>query len=80
MPVPGPAAALTRVPAGHPEGYLEGFANLYAEAAAAILARREGRDPPEGLLFPGIREGVEGMEFIDACVRSSAAKAVWVAP
>lgn len=76
----GPAAsALTRVPPGHPEGYLEGFANLYTEAAAAILARREGREPPEGLLFPGIREGIEGMEFIDACVRSSAANAAWVA-
>ena len=75
----GPAAsALTRVPAGHPEGYLEGFANLYAEAATAILARRDGREPPATLL-PGIGDGVEGMVFIDACVRSSAANAAWVA-
>ena len=76
----GPAAsALTRVPAGHPEGYLEGFANLYTEAAAAILARRAGGCPPATLL-PGIGEGVEGMAFIDACVRSSAANAAWVTP
>ena len=72
------AKRVTRVPAGHPEGYLEGFANLYAEAAAAIRAAREGRPLPAGVLFPTIEDGLEGMRFIDACVRSSSRNAAWV--
>jgi ABC-type branched-subunit amino acid transport system ATPase component len=69
----GPEAArVTRIPPGHPEGYLEGFANIYGEAARAIRARRDGTDPGE-LLFPTIEDGVTGVAFIDACVRSSAA-------
>jgi predicted dehydrogenase len=75
----GPAAArLTRVPAGHPEGYLEGFANLYAEAAAAIRARAAGAPVPDGVLFPTVEDGLKGVAFVDACVRSSAAGGVWV--
>jgi predicted dehydrogenase len=70
---------VTRVPSGHPEGYLEGFANLYAEAAAAIRAARDGRPPPAGVTFPTIADGLEGMRFIDACVRSSGRDAAWVA-
>jgi predicted dehydrogenase len=64
--------ATTRTPAGHPEGYLEGFATLYREAAAVI--RGQGG---AGVL-PGIRDGMSGMRFIDACIRSSRAGAVWV--
>jgi predicted dehydrogenase len=72
------AARVTRVPAGHPEGYLEGFANIYSEAAAAIRARRAGRDPDPAVIYPGIREGLAGVAFIDACVRSSRKNAAWV--
>ncbi len=71
------AARLTRIPAGHPEGYLEGFANIYAEAAAAIRARGTGAPPPAEVAFPGLADGLAGMAFIDACVRSSSAGAVW---
>ena len=60
------------MPPGHPEGYLEGFANLYAEAAQAI---RSGTMPDT---LPGIRDGLEGLQFIDACIRSNAADAAWV--
>ncbi|MCB6178142.1 Gfo/Idh/MocA family oxidoreductase [Rhodobacter sp. Har01] len=75
----GPEAARTiRVPAGHPEGYLEGFANIYTEAAHAILARREGRPVDPEVAFPGLKEGVEGLAFVDACVRSSARNGTWV--
>ncbi len=75
----GPAAArVTRVPPGHPEGYLEGFANIYAEAARAILARRDGTPLDPEVTFPGLREGLEGVAFVDACVRSSARNAAWV--
>ena len=74
----GPEAArLTRIPAGHPEGYLEGFANIYAEAAAAIRARRAGRPIPEEVVFPTIEDGLAGMAFVAACVRSSKAGGAW---
>lgn len=70
--------ALSRIPPGHPEGYLEGFANLYGEAADAILARKSGDPMPEGLAFPTVEDGVKGVAFVDACVRSSAKNAAWV--
>ncbi len=71
------AARMTRIPAGHPEGYLEGFANIYAEAARAIIARRDGTPLDAATTFPGLREGLEGVAFVDACVRSSAKNAAW---
>ena len=67
----------SRIPAGHPEGYLEGFANIYDQAADLIVARREG-DTPEHLL-PTVQDGLRGVRFIDACVRSSRRDAAWVA-
>jgi predicted dehydrogenase len=71
------AARMTRIPAGHPEGYLEGFANIYAEAGRAILARRDGVELDAAVTFPGLKEGLEGVAFVDACVRSSAKNGVW---
>ena len=71
------AARMTRIPAGHPEGYLEGFANIYAEAARAIIARRDGTDLDAAVNFPGLQEGLEGVAFVDACVRSSKRNAAW---
>lgn len=72
------AARVTRVPSGHPEGYLEGFANIYAEAARAIRAlRREGGRTPDDVVFPTVADGVEGVAFIEACVKSSAANGAW---
>lgn len=72
------AARMTRIPAGHPEGYLEGFANIYSEAAKAIIAKRGGGDVPAEVLFPTIHDGVKGVAFIDACVRSSSRDGAWV--
>jgi predicted dehydrogenase len=72
------AARVSRIPAGHPEGYLEGFANIYAEAARAIIARRDGVAVDSAVTFPGLKEGLEGVAFVDACVRSSAKNAAWV--
>ena len=71
------AARLTRIPSGHPEGYLEGFANIYAEAARAIIARRDGTALDPATTFPGLKEGLEGVAFVDACVRSSKRNAAW---
>ncbi|WP_099824821.1 Gfo/Idh/MocA family protein [Oceaniglobus indicus] len=72
------AARVSRIPAGHPEGYLEGFANIYTEAARAIRAHRNGAPVPDGVMFPTIDDGLEGMAFIDACVRSSKRDGAWV--
>lgn len=63
----------TRVPAGHPEGYIEAFANLYRDAAALIL--RQGTDKgltENGIPVPGLEDGLDGLRFIQAAVRSSA--------
>jgi predicted dehydrogenase len=73
------AAHATRIPSGHPEGYLEAFAQLYRDFAEQILARREGRAPdPACQLVPGIEEGLRGMRFIAAAVESSRAGSTWV--
>lgn len=69
---------LTRTPGGHPEGYLEGFANIYLEAAACIRASRTGQQSAVYAALPGLEEGMAGMRFIDACVRSSARNSAWV--
>ena len=72
------AARVSRIPPGHPEGYLEGFANIYAEAAAAIRARQAGESPSADVVFPTVYDGLAGVQFIDACVKSSARKGAWV--
>ena len=72
------AARVTRVPSGHPEGYLEGFATIYSEVAQAILAAREGSAPDPAVLFPTIDDGIKGMAFIEAALRSSAEDGRWV--
>jgi predicted dehydrogenase len=63
----------TRIPPGHPEGYLEGFATIYKDAADLI------RGTGDGALLPGIAAGLDGMWFIGACQRSSAANGAWIA-
>ena len=76
----GPEAArVSRVPPGHPEGYLEGFANIYTEAARAIRAAKTGTPVPPGTTFPSLKDGLEGVAFVDACVRSSAKNGAWTA-
>jgi len=65
----------TRLPAGHPEGYLEAFANLYKEFALASRLRNEGK--PFETTFPTVKDGVRGMKFIDAVVESSSGNAKW---
>ncbi len=72
------AARATRLPAGHPEGFIEAFANLYRNFARTLLARQAGRQPnPADLDFPGVHDGLRGMRFIEAVVRSSAENAAW---
>jgi predicted dehydrogenase len=71
------AAGVTHLPVGHPEGTLEGFGLLYSEVADAIIAVREQRPAPATRVAT-IEEGVAGMRFIEACVRSAQRDAAWV--
>lgn len=73
------AAAASRIPAGHPEGYLEAFANIYLGAIELMRADREGREP--GILgkdTPTIVEGARGVRFVEKCVESSHGGVSWV--
>ena len=70
---------MTRIPGGHPEGYLEGFANIYAEAASAIRAHgNKNSKVNKDVVFPTVADGVAGVAFVDACVRSSKKNGAWV--
>ena len=72
------AAFNSRTPAGHPEGYLEAFGNLYRNFALCLSARIEGTTPPaEALDFPSVDEGIRGMAFIDNVVKSSSSNEKW---
>jgi predicted dehydrogenase len=72
------ASHASRLPAGHPEGYIEAFAQIYRDLAERISARIERRRPDAAsLLVPGIAEGVAGMRFIDAVLRSSLRDSAW---
>ena len=73
------AQRVCRVPGGHPEGYLEAFANIYAEAAHAIRARQAGLPVPDGVTYPTLSDGLAGMRFVAACVTSARRNAGWVA-
>ncbi|MCH2077529.1 MAG: Gfo/Idh/MocA family oxidoreductase [Rhodobacteraceae bacterium] len=78
---PGSGAAaerVSRIPPGHPEGYIEGFANIYSEAAAAIRAHQSGQAADAAVTFPTVGDGLKGVAFVDACVRSSNRNAAWV--
>lgn len=69
----------TRIPAGHPEGYLEGFANIYRNFAMAVRHKlMHGAVSEEHHNFPSVSDGVRGMKFIDAVVESSSNNGQWV--
>lgn len=73
------AGRVTRIPPGHPEGYLEGFANIYSDAAEQIWAAIEGREAdPAAMLTPTVLDGVRGVKFIEAAVESSRKGGAWV--
>jgi predicted dehydrogenase len=72
------AAQASRIVAGHPEGFHEAFANLYADAAHAIAARRTGTTaPPLVMHFPTAHDGLAGLVFVDAVIRSAAHHGAW---
>ena len=68
----------TRTPAGHPEGYLEAFANIYRNFALTLQAEAAGRTaPPEALDFPSLEEGIRGMAFIENVIASGQSAQKW---
>jgi predicted dehydrogenase len=71
------AKKFTRIPFGHPEGYLEAFANIYLEAFRAIEAEIAGKAPPKDLDFSTIEDGVIGMNFIETTLKSAKTKTKW---
>jgi predicted dehydrogenase len=72
------AVRVSRIPGGHPEGYLEAFASLYGEIAAHLLAARDGVCPPTDADYPTIDDGLRAVEFIEAVQASSCAGGAWV--
>lgn len=69
----------TRTPAGHPEGYLEAFANLYRNFALCVRARKDGTEPePAWRDFPDASEGVRGMLFIEKVIASGKSTDKWI--
>lgn len=72
------SAHSSRIVAGHPEGFHECFANVYSDAAQAIAARRSGKaTDPLALHFPNATDGLLGLQFVDAVIRSSAKDGAW---
>jgi predicted dehydrogenase len=73
------AQRMSRIPAGHPEGYYEAFANIYASFTAALRKKKTGQSLTlEDLSFPGVDDGIRGVRFIERCVASSRRGAAWV--
>ena len=73
------AARVTRIPSGHPEGYLEAFGTLYSEIAQAIRARRSGADTLDpAVQYPTVVDGMHGVVFVETVVQSAAAGGTWV--
>jgi predicted dehydrogenase len=68
----------SRLPAGHPEGYLEAFATIYAEAAGQVRRFRDGTKTGRDTVLPTVSDGLAGMRFIAAGVRSSEKGGIWV--
>jgi predicted dehydrogenase len=72
------SARCTRLVAGHPEGFPDGFANIYSDAAEAIAARRAGKQAdPLALYFPNSYDGLMGVRFVDSVIASSEANGKW---
>ena len=68
-----------RIPQGHPEGFIEAFANIYKNFALTILSKKEGKKPdPEWLDFPNVHDGVRGMAFLETVVESSQSNQKWI--
>ena len=76
--IPGATGYTTRLPAGHPEGFLEAFATLYRDIAEQLNARKNNRrSDSDAMLVPGIADGLRGMLFIEKAVSSNTRGNIW---
>ncbi len=71
------AKKATRIPPGHPEAFIEAFANVYAGVTEAVLAREEGREPDGKLPFPTVHDGARGVHFVEKVVESTGSERKW---
>jgi hypothetical protein len=73
------AQSLSRLPSGHPEGYFEGFANIYSTFISALGKKLQGQVlTADDLDFPSVDEAVQGVRYIEKCVESSAKGSIWL--
>ncbi len=72
------AAKYARLPAGHPEGWIESMGNLYDSFTECVLAKKEGNFTPDMVDYPTIEEGVQGLKFVEACLESNEKGNIWV--
>ncbi|MDZ7704901.1 MAG: Gfo/Idh/MocA family oxidoreductase [Trueperaceae bacterium] len=72
------AQKFVRIPSGHPEGFIEAFANIYRSVAATIRAKRDGGDEPLQNDFPTVHDGARGVRFIETTVASSQSEKKWL--
>jgi len=73
------AQSFSRIPAGHPEGYFEAFANIYSTFCKALSKKLAGESlTAEDMDFPSVAEGVQGVQYIEKCVESSQKGAAWI--
>ena len=71
------AKELCRLPSGHMEGFYEAFGNLYRGFCMNLIAKKTGGDPGS-FRYPTVEDGVRGIEFVDACLKSNANNNIWV--
>ena len=69
---------LTRTPPGHPDGFIESFANIYQEISEAILDYRKGQKICHKTIFPNFSDGIDGMKFIEAAIKSNKMNSKWI--
>ena len=72
------AAKYSRLPAGHPEGWLEALANLYANFTDCLHAVKDGTFTPDRIEYPTAEDGLNGLLFIEACLKSNESQNTWV--
>ena len=73
------AQSFSRIPSGHPEGYFEAFANIYAAFTKALRKKKAGDLlTKKDMEYPGVKDGIRGVKFIEKCVESSKKGAIWI--